>query len=99
MNEEDLLRAVATDGVIPMAGLLALLMNSESSVGFGVKSVDGSYQLANQALERLLCPLSGQLLGKSEVDLLPAQLQPVLVRADRSIVLSLIHISEPTRPY
>lgn len=86
MIEDDVLHGATTDGVIQMAGLWSLLMNCHGGVGFGVKALDGSYRVANQALERLLCQDSGQLLGKAESSFLPANALAALARCDQRIL-------------
>ncbi|MBP9806294.1 MAG: diguanylate cyclase [Candidatus Accumulibacter sp.] len=86
VNKHTRTQTLANDGVIPIAEMLSLLMAAETGVAFGVKGLDGRYQLANQAMARLLHPAAACLAGKSESDLLPAALVDQLVRADQSII-------------
>ncbi|WP_186406630.1 diguanylate cyclase [Candidatus Accumulibacter aalborgensis] len=86
MNENDLIQAIASDGIIRVAGLLSLLMPESGGVGFGVKGLDGRYRLANRMLDRLLCQGSGRVDGRSESDLLPAHLREQLARCDQALV-------------
>ena len=65
VNENDLIQAIASDGIIRVAGLLSLLMPESGGVGFGVKGLDGRYRLANRMLDRLLCQGSGRVDGLS----------------------------------
>lgn len=86
VNENDLIQAIASDGIIRVAGLLSLLMPESGGVGFGVKGLDGRYRLANKMLDRLLCQGAGRVDGRSESDLLPAHLWEQLARCDQSLV-------------
>ena len=86
MIEDDLLHDATKDGVVPMAGLLAVLMNSGCAVGFGVKALDGSYRVANQTLEQLLSQGSRAVLGKSDSELLPVEVLTALARADQRVL-------------
>jgi len=54
VNDDDLIRALARDGVIRMTALLSLLMPASSGVGFGIKGLDGRYRLFNREMARLL---------------------------------------------
>lgn len=73
-------------GLLPVSGLLALLMQARAPIGIGIKGVDGHYRIANQQIERLLC-LEGEVLpGKSENDVLPADVCRMLDHAERQLL-------------
>ncbi len=86
VNKNTRLQTFARDGVIPIAEMFSLLMSAGTGVAFGVKGLDGRYQLANLAMARLLHPTATGLAGKSESDILPAALVDQLVRCDQSIL-------------
>ncbi|EXI80611.1 MAG: putative diguanylate cyclase YdaM [Candidatus Accumulibacter appositus] len=86
MIENDLLQGAVNDGVIQIAGLRSLLMSSGSGIGFGVKTLDGSYRVANPVLERLLHQKPGQVLGKSESELLPSAVLATLGPCDQQLL-------------
>ncbi len=86
MNDDELIRTLAEDHVIPMTGLLSLLMPASAGVGFGLKGLDGRYRLANREMERLLGQGPTRLLGRSESDVLPTHLLAQLARCDQRIL-------------
>ncbi|MDS4014772.1 MAG: PAS domain-containing protein, partial [Candidatus Accumulibacter sp.] len=77
---------LASVGRLPVAGLLRLLMQGPAPVGIGIKGLDGRYRIANEQIERLLCPHGGVLCGKSESDLLPADICQLLDHAERQLL-------------
>mgnify|MGYP000888472365 CR=1 FL=1 len=86
MKENDLIELLAKDGMIPVSGLLTLMMPSGEGLGFGVKGLDGRYQLGNRAMTQLLRPGAESLTGKLESDLVPAPLLKALAHSDESII-------------
>lgn len=77
---------LAAGGLLPVSGLLALLMQARAPVGIGIKGLDGHYRIANRQIERLLC-LEGEVLpGKSESDVLPADVCQMLDDAERQLL-------------
>jgi len=86
MKENELNEILARDGMIPMSGLLALMMPSGEGLGFGVKGLDGRYQLGNRVMTRLLHPGAESLTGKLESDLLPTPLLRALAHSDETII-------------
>lgn len=86
LNEDTRRPTFARDAVIPSAEMFAVLMSAGSGVAFGVKGLDGRYQLANTTMARLMHPAAAGLTGRSEIDLLPPALVEQLVRGDQSII-------------
>lgn len=86
MNDDDLIRALARDGVIRMTALLSLLMPASSGVGFGIKGLDGRYRLSNREMERLLGNGIEHLDGKSEDELLPPAVGKQLASCERRLL-------------
>ncbi|HMX69831.1 MAG TPA: diguanylate cyclase [Accumulibacter sp.] len=77
---------LASVGRLPVAGLLRLLMLAPAPVGIGIKGLDGRYWIANQQIERLLCRHGEVLSGKSESDVLPADICQMLDNAERQLL-------------
>lgn len=86
MKENDLNELLAKDGMIPVSGLLTLMMPGGDGLGFGVKGLDGRYQLGNRMMTQLLHPGAESLAGKLESDLVPAPLLKALAYSDQSII-------------
>ncbi|MCM8596270.1 diguanylate cyclase [Accumulibacter sp.] len=85
MEEEDLIKAMAEQGIIRMEGMLLLLSPLDHGIGFGVKSLDGRYLLANRALASLVGVEAGRMAGQREGDFLPTQAVDSLARCDEQI--------------
>lgn len=86
MIENDLIYDFAKQHVIGTSGLVAMLMPQTFGAGIGVKSLDGRYQLANKAMQDLLCSGTDPLAGMADSDLFPAEVANELQRSDQQIM-------------
>ncbi len=86
MNTNDLAFAFAREHLIHASGLLSLLMPQTSNVGFGLKDLEGRYQLANRTLEMLTGQNAGQLVGQCDTDLFAPEVAEVLQASDQEIL-------------
>ncbi len=86
MNESALIHAHAKEYVIRESALLSLLMPQTSCLGIAVKALDGRYQLANMVMATLLGKDAEHITGKSDAELLPAEVAGRLECSDRQIV-------------
>ena len=86
MHADDLNHALFEEQVIRAPGLLSLLMPRTSGVAIGVKRLDGHYQLANKAMEKLFGKSADQIIGVTDKDLFPPEIASQLQRSDQAIV-------------
>jgi len=77
---------LASGGLLPVSGLLALLTEGPAPVGIGIKGLDGRYRIANRQIERLLCADGEVLSGRSESDVLPVEVCRLLENAERCLL-------------
>ncbi len=85
MIEDEKICAFAQEHVVRAAALLSLLMPQTSGVGIGVKGLDGRYQLANQAMAKLIDRSVENIAGKTDAELFPPELADQLQRSDRQV--------------
>lgn len=94
MIENDLIYNFARQHGIGASGLVAMLMPQTFGAGIGVKSLDGRYQLANKAMENLLCGSAQALAGIADSDLFPAEVVTQLQRSDQQIMKGAAAVNE-----
>jgi len=86
MDKKDLIDALAKEHMVRASGLLTLLLNQTSGIGFGIKGLDGRYQLVNKAMETLLGQTAGQVIHRADHDLFPPSIAEQLQDSDRQIL-------------
>lgn len=86
MDKNDLIDALAKEHVIRTSGLLKLLLNQTSGIGFGIKGLDGRYQLVNKAMETLLDQTAEHVIHRTDQDLFPPGIAEQLQDSDRLIL-------------
>lgn len=86
MNGTDLMDSLAKEQVLRFSGLLALLMPQASSVGIGIKALDGHYQLINKAAESMFGQGVERITGTTDKELFPPDVAAQLQRSDDRII-------------
>ena len=86
MNESEMIYTFANEQVIRVSGLLSLFMPQTTGVGMMIKGMDGRYQLANDAMEKMLGKSSNQITGATDTDLFPSEVAVQLKSSDEQII-------------
>lgn len=86
MNRTDLMDSLVNEQVLRFSSLLALLMPQTSSVGIGIKALDGRYQLTNKAAESMFGQGAEKIAGMTDKELFPPDVVAQLRRSDQEII-------------
>ncbi|OIN92772.1 MAG: hypothetical protein AUJ20_06180 [Comamonadaceae bacterium CG1_02_60_18] len=86
MNENDLILRFAKDHAIQISGLIALLLPHMLDAGMAIKTTDGRYQLANQAVLGCFDKTYEQFIGLTDAELFPAAAAAQLAQSDAQLM-------------
>lgn len=86
MNSEDLVFSFAKEHLVRVSSLMSLPLPAVAGFGFGVKALNGQYQMINTALESLIDRSSEQITGSTDGELFPPEVAARVGQVDRQII-------------
>lgn len=86
MTSDDLIFSFVKDHLVRASSLMSLPLPALAEVGIGFKALDGRYQMTNKAMENLIDKSSGQITGRTDADLFPAELAVQIRQVDEKII-------------